>query len=617
MRILSIHIQSFGKFQDLRLEFSEHLNLIYGYNEAGKSTLHSFIRAMLYGMERARGRASKSDNWSKFEPWNSQSNYGGSMRISFEDIVYRIERNFTKQAKNPLILVDETHGKEVPNPQTFITNKILNSMSMLSYNNTVSIGQLKSSTDAAMVSELRNYIANINSSGNLAINISKAVELLKDERKRFSSKLVPEASKAYASNLSNIKNIEDKLNVPVQASEAEHLSANRHDIELRQGKLLNEKEKLIAKLSAGKQQLSDNNINSLQDIESQELYVKERIDELNEIKQDSRLKVYKWASTLSLLVSIGCALFLAFMYIFNKPETLSASMSSSRHISIIVLIVAFIISLIASHILIRAYNSEKDVYEDKLSEIKSLLGKNCDLQSTAYKHKFAQLRELFLAIKEDETLLNRINQELIVLDNKSKHILQSIDNSNRSLWEQEKYLEELANLSDENEALKAIIEENERLQFEIDAIDLSIETIDALSSTIKDSFGHYLNKEASELINGITGGIYTSMSIDENLNISMNTPNKLVPIEQLSSGTMDQIYLAVRLATASLMQSGEKLPLFLDDSFVNYDDKRLESVLSWLYDNYKYQILLFSCHSREEVLLKKMGVEFSMIRLRN
>ena len=75
-----------------------------------------------------------------------------------------------------------------------------------------------------------------------------------------------------------------------------------------------------------------------------------------------------------------------------------------------------------------------------------------------------------------------------------------------------------------------------------------------LSATIRDSFGLYLNKTASELISGITGGIYDSMSVDESLNVFMNTRTRLVPVEQVSSGTMDQIYLALRLATARLIQ---------------------------------------------------------------
>ena len=77
-------------------------------------------------------------------------------------------------------------------------------------------------------------------------------------------------------------------------------------------------------------------------------------------------------------------------------------------------------------------------------------------------------------------------------------------------------------------------------------------------------------------------GFIPSMSIDENLNAFMNTPSKLVPLEQVSSGTMDQIYLALRLAAARLIQNEakEQMPLVFDDSFVLYDEDRLRSALN-------------------------------------
>ena len=59
MKILSLHIDGFGKLNDLDLSFEDGLNVLYGKNEAGKSTLHTFIRGMLFGIERQRGRASK------------------------------------------------------------------------------------------------------------------------------------------------------------------------------------------------------------------------------------------------------------------------------------------------------------------------------------------------------------------------------------------------------------------------------------------------------------------------------------------------------------------------------------------------------------------------------
>ena len=104
------------------------------------------------------------------------------------------------------------------------------------------------------------------------------------------------------------------------------------------------------------------------------------------------------------------------------------------------------------------------------------------------------------------------------------------------------------------------------------------------------------------------------MSIDENLDIALNTKNKLIPMNQMSSSTIDQIYLALRLATAKLMSKGS-LPLFLDDSFVNYDNSRLRTVLDYLYKSYRSQIIIFTCHTREEQTLRSIGAKFNFLKI--
>ena len=78
MKILSLHIDGFGKFHNRDISFQDGLNVVYGKNEAGKSTLHTFIKGTLFGIERQRGRASKNDTYSKFQPWTR----AGSMKVS-------------------------------------------------------------------------------------------------------------------------------------------------------------------------------------------------------------------------------------------------------------------------------------------------------------------------------------------------------------------------------------------------------------------------------------------------------------------------------------------------------------------------------------------------------
>ena len=157
MKILSLHIEGFGKFHDLDISFKDGLNVVYGKNEAGKSTLHTFIRGMLFGIEKQRGRAARNDVYSKYEPWKGSGTYEGWMRLESEGQIYRFQRRFQKQNKE-LTIVNETQGREME-PTKALLDQLRCGLSETAYDNTISIGQLKCATDGGMVAELRNYIA--------------------------------------------------------------------------------------------------------------------------------------------------------------------------------------------------------------------------------------------------------------------------------------------------------------------------------------------------------------------------------------------------------------------------------------------------------------------------
>ena len=618
MRILELHIDSFGKLNNTHINFSDRFNLIYGYNEAGKSTLHNFIKAMFFGMKPARGRAGKDDAWSRYLPWNSELDYSGSMILSHKNNIYRIERNFGRKSKNPLILIDTSTGKEIDSPQKFINTNFLNNMSSIAYDNTVSIGQLKSSTEHDMTVELKNYIANMNNSSNPVINTDKALELLKKEKRSYEIKIVPEASKSYAANLSAIKTIESKLNLPQNNVKTESLNSDKQKLDMHINELTTAKEGLISKISAGKQRLNDNLVSSASDIENRKKEAWNLFETYRNFTLNNRINMYKFAYIVSWALSAIFAIFIAYTYLFNKAANLSSTMSSSRNITMIFLIIALIIALLSALVCMFAYFKDRKTLSKYLGDLYELLNIHNRAAIEPGLSEFSKKMDKLLTVLEEvnsgQEKLENLNKELIESENQKQAIIDSIDSSKYYILEREKELERIADLSDENEALKSAIDENERLQFEITAIDLAIETIDSLSSTIKDSFGIYLNKKASELISGITGGIYKSMSIDENLDIYLNTKSKLIPLNQMSSATIDQVYLALRLAAAKLM-SNEMFPLFLDDSFVNYDNQRLKVVLDYLYQNYKSQIIIFTCHTREEEMLRLSGAEFDFIKM--
>ena len=84
MWIKRLNITHFGRFYQKQLSFNQGINVIYGENESGKSTVHQFIQAMLFGVERLRGKAARRDVYTKFQPWEQGRSYEGSMEIEHE-----------------------------------------------------------------------------------------------------------------------------------------------------------------------------------------------------------------------------------------------------------------------------------------------------------------------------------------------------------------------------------------------------------------------------------------------------------------------------------------------------------------------------------------------------
>lgn len=85
MIIKQLNLDHFGKFHGREIDLNPGVNIIYGANESGKSTVHAFIQSMLFGAERLRGRGAGRDAYSKYQPWEGGASYEGRMRLSYQD----------------------------------------------------------------------------------------------------------------------------------------------------------------------------------------------------------------------------------------------------------------------------------------------------------------------------------------------------------------------------------------------------------------------------------------------------------------------------------------------------------------------------------------------------
>lgn len=625
MRLLNLHINGFGKLHDCSISFEDGLNVVYGKNEAGKSTLHSFIRGMLFGMERMRGRAARTDQFSRYKPWDQKNGYQGSLRLESGGHVYRIERDFHNSRE--FVVVDETLGQEVE-PTKALMDQLLCGLNEAAYNNTISIGQLKSATDEGMVTELKNYIANMNTTGSMALNITKASAFLKAQRKEMERQMVPEAARSYTTLLGDIRNLERELSAPGYENHLTEYQKKKAQARAELDDLQKEKETLLQKVARGRQVLETNKFTDEASIQAYEEHGQDIYDDYSRAKKmcekRSRIVLAAVALSLGLLAALG-----GILLIFLAGRTGDGSLKALQAISGLglgpylpsVLLILLAIWLIASGFLLFAkngsYRKDLDYCEKLLQEIFSRhLGDGTVSEEAmdAFLVRMAEFKRLSRAVRTSEETVARLTEKMEQVRSQQTGFGEEIEKQQKLQWELEKRLEHLASCKQQAEALKEVLRENDRIAQELAAIDLAQETMTELTTSIRDSFGLYLNKEASRLIDGITGGIYSSMSIDENLNVFMNTSAKLVPLEQVSSGTMDQIYLALRLAAARLLCSGpEKMPLIFDDSFVQYDDDRLKTALKWLSRAYENQIIIFTCHQREAQMMTANQIPFNLI----
>ena len=145
------------------------------------------------------------------------------------------------------------------------------------------------------------------------------------------------------------------------------------------------------------------------------------------------------------------------------------------------------------------------------------------------------------------------------------------------------------------------------------AVQLAAERLEALSEEMRGYLKRDLNEKASAILCEITNGKYERIAADEQLHISLLTKEKKIELSQVSRGTVEQIYLALRLAVAELLCE-EEMPVILDDTFAYYDEERMEQTLRWL-KNHKKQVLIFTCQTREEQVMEKAKIAYHKIHL--
>ncbi len=532
MKIDTIKINGFGKLTDQEIELKDGINLVYGENETGKSTILKCIQAMFFGLSKLKNGKNISD-FDQYKPWRN-SEFSAKMKYTLDnDETYEIFRDFKK--KNPIIYnqfqedisknfkQDKSKGIRILEEQIGIDET--------TFKNTAMIGQQEIKLQRADTNIMIQKISNLVSTGDDNISFKKSIEKL---------------SKMQNDNIGTERTRQKPINI-VNEKIRQLLEQKRNLSFYKQTQIQQEQEK-------------ENLKNRLNQLFQKKTNLKENQESSENTKIENTKK--KINITICLFIFFIIVAFILFSIVKN-----------------IVVNVIAVIPIIISGIFIK---------------------RKSDLQMEALKNTNQRISQNYEV--EQEKIQNEINQT-----NAQLHILE-IEKNNI-----DEKLEELARIEEKLEEQNAIKEELMSLDI---SFEIAKEALENAYEKIKHNISPKFEQNLCEIISNITNAKYENVKVNDEVGLLVEIENgEYMPAERLSIGTIDEMYLSLRLSTLGEI-SQENLPIILDETFAYFDNHRLKNILHYLQDKkYNHQIIIFTCSNREEEILKQLKIEYHQVVL--
>lgn len=665
MILEKLYIDGFGKFSDYSLNFSPSIQILYGENEAGKSTIHAFIQAMLYGIPKG---ASKKEVFFQYRPFSKALGFGGSLTFSHQGKSYCVQRDFLQGGEAHITILPQ--GEKLFEGESFLQS-VLSPFSLESFKNTVSIRQLKSSTEREMVYELQAMLSNFQESGSVELNPQAALDYLEQEEARLTEKMIPDATKRYSGLLGEVKNTHRSLSLleaeEAQSSEEKSLkglapkeamieATNREETD---GEESFEKNSSVVKNCILKEESLElqqkvaeieetreewNRLSSLLEKEGlsnkEELLLEQEkmlqyLSHEQEEKELGKSSIFLYPLFCFFALCFAVLTTLSFLYAYTSvalPRFPFFSMGFSAYLY--PFFCAFLLFLLLALSQRRIFTQQQRWVKQEKREFEEILAKRNistflqfqnsskeELREEGSSYTQAKVLQYYNTLLEKWGEKEELEKSLALLEEsyqKEKLLWLETSYKEKQKEQREELLRQYGILQNKADLIRPSLEENEKLQEKREAILEAKERIGQIAGEIRKSFAFHLNEDCGKALSEITGGRYDSLWIDEQLHIYVNAKEGFFPLEQASTGTIDQLYLALRLSMALLLQRENRdlLPLLFDDSFAMYDEKRLAASIGYLKKAYPAQILLFTCHHREEKILKELGIPFEQAELK-
>lgn len=622
MIIREANIGKFGKLENQKYQFAPQINVIYGANESGKSTLMQFLKAMLFGLEKTRVRKTL-DTYNRYEPWDTPAYFYGSMMFETGQQQFLLERNFYYKEKRAR-LVNIRDGEEL-SVEYGDLDMLLGNVSAAAYENTCCIGQEQLLPGRELGVLLEDERSNLAQTGSGDFQLSKALRELEQKRKNAEKT----RKELEQQRLSHIHQLE--VNQQVLERDIAGLKAQQEKQSTQQGTVQEQVRALQQQMEPVqtayqtvcrreqelKSAVAQEQLEWEQD--EREQWKREQFRREQEKTDALQQKSGKNAGFSPLLLIGVAGLILA--------PVLRSAMDGFQKIAPALNIICIILILAG---LVSAYRKSREKktadsgqkhrqsVNDSVQnhrEQDSRANDRANLQSVEREGRKAALDQQLQRVCQQKATLE---EQLQKLKGQKKSLQLQVarqEGSGDQLQSQIQEKEvELENLTEQVAELQQETLDEQHAREDRDALELAAETMSSLAARMSKTLEHTLDKEMSEILAQITRNVHEQLQVTDGQGIVLAEQLQKRTPEAYSQGTMQQAYFSYRMAAGHMLMKEEPLPFLLDETFANYDEERLRQTLRWLAEQ-ENQIFLFTCRETEMRLLTEEDIPFASIRL--
>lgn len=630
MKLNHLKINGFGKLKNKEIELNNKINIIYGLNESGKSTLQKFILGSFFGLSKNKNGKEISDI-EKLTPWNNDE-FSGKIKYTLDDgKSFEVFRDFTR--KNPIIYnenkvdisdsfsIDKNKGNNFFEEQTGIDETTFLDTALTEQQN-VKLNKISQNN-------IIQKITNIISTGNENISYKRTLEkILKQQTDKIgTSRSSQKPLNIIENRIAELKREEFLLDdTDIEQSNLQEEIKKYNNIIEKENEKLNLLSEMLKYHESLKFRIAEVDFNKKLEEEYDEKIedLKSKIDV--RAKQNLRLqkKSYIKFYVLFLIFTIISIL----LFVFNK----NIIVNSLSLIPTLGVLVYIIVDKIIKNKKIKEKLKQIDELQLKINKEIEFLKQSKEQKVLETKIKNERLDLEFR--KNDEYLRYKYNgkvdssfiENVLAMDiddifSASNLSKEKIENAKIKLNTLNLESDEISNVirksKEVKDELNQLKEESLELQSLNNSYNLAITCLQQAYQEMKEQINPNLIIRLGEIIKKISNNKYANIIFDDENGLCVELENgRYIPAELLSIGTIDQLYLSLRLAVLEEI-STETIPIILDEAFAYFDNERLENILDFISKEYpNNQIIIFTSSTREIEILKELKItNYNLIEL--